>query len=47
LWTEFASKYYGIFKVAAINCAAESEICDDEFQVYEFPKVLAYPANIR
>ncbi|CAD8107592.1 unnamed protein product [Paramecium sonneborni] len=46
-WNELASKYYGIFQVAAINCAAENEICDDEFQVYEFPKVFAYPANIR
>lgn len=34
IWREFASKYYGIFKVAAINCANEEELCEEEFQNY-------------
>jgi thioredoxin-like negative regulator of GroEL len=27
IWKELAEKYYGIFKVSAINCSDEEELC--------------------
>lgn len=29
MYKDLASKYYGIFKVAAIDCAEEEELCQD------------------
>ena len=45
---EVAEKLYGIIKVAAINCHEEADdaLCED-FMVYDIPKILVFPANIR
>lgn len=43
---EVAEKYFGIFKVAAVNCAAEQELCEDEFQIFETPRVIAYTSAL-
>ena len=45
-WKELAEKYFGIFKVAAVNCQAEQELCEDEFAIFETPKVLAYTSAL-
>lgn len=45
-WRELAEKYFGIFKVAAVNCGAEQELCEDEFQIFETPRVLAYSSAL-
>jgi len=45
MYRELASKYYGIFKVAAVNCEEDEEICDGEFEVREFPKVLVLSSD--
>ena len=42
---ELAIKYNGIFKVAAINCETDKEICDDEFFVEEFPDILGFSSD--
>ena len=39
-----AEKTYGIFKVGAINCKSDEEICD-EFSVRSTPKILYFPEN--
>lgn len=44
---QIATKYYGIFKVGAVDCVEEEELCEEEFQAYETPKFYAFPANIR
>lgn len=48
IFREIAEKFYGIFKVAGINCHedAEDAICED-FLVYDIPKVQVFPANSR
>lgn len=45
-WKELAEKYFGIFKVAAVNCGAEQELCEDEFQIFETPRILAYSSAL-
>lgn len=45
LWKELATKFYGIFKVAAVDCLNEEELCEDEFGVTKTPEVWAFPAN--
>lgn len=45
-WKELAEKYFGIFKVAAVNCQAEQELCEDEFQIFETPRILAYSSAL-
>jgi hypothetical protein len=44
VWKKLAEKYYGIFKVAALNCLEEEvlkyllkEMCEEEFQVSYHP----------
>ena len=39
-----AEKTYGIFKVGAINCKSDEEICD-EFSVHSTPKIFYFPEN--
>lgn len=48
VWREVAEKLYGIIKVAAVDCRedADEAVCED-FMVYDVPKVLVFPANIR
>lgn len=48
VYREVAEKLYGIVKVAAINCHedAEDALCED-FEVYDTPKILVFPANSR
>jgi len=48
VWREVAEKLYGIVKVAAVNCHEEADdaVCED-FMVYDIPKILVFPANIR
>ena len=41
----FAEKSYGIFKVAAVNCKWDEEICD-EFSVRETPLIMYFLENI-
>jgi len=43
---ELAEKYFGIFKVAAVNCGAEQELCEDEFQIFETPRILVYSSSL-
>ena len=47
-YREVAEKLYGIVKVAAVNCHEEADdaVCED-FMVYDTPKILVFPANIR
>jgi hypothetical protein len=40
-----ASKYYGIFKVAGVDCLEEEELCED-FTVFEHPLIMVFPCNI-
>jgi thioredoxin-like negative regulator of GroEL len=47
IFKELADKYYGIFKVAAVNCGTEPELCEDEFDVRDIPTVLAYSSSIK
>lgn len=44
---EIASKYHGIFKVGALDCLEEEELCEEEFQVRDTPSFYVIPANIR
>ena len=39
-----AEKTYGIFKVGAINCKSDEEICD-EFSVHSTPKIFFFSVN--
>jgi thioredoxin-like negative regulator of GroEL len=41
-----SEKLYGIIKVAAINCLAEEELCE-EFTVYDVPQILIFTENLR
>ena len=45
-WRELAEKYFGIFKVAAVNCKEDQELCEDEFAIFETPRVLAYTSAL-
>lgn len=42
LWKTLAEKVYGIFKVAAINCNKDEEICE-EFDVHQTPLIVYFP----
>ncbi|KRX04412.1 Thioredoxin-like fold [Pseudocohnilembus persalinus] len=42
---ELATKFYGIFKVAAIDCEEEDALCEEEFQAYHYPIFMAYESN--
>lgn len=42
---ELAGKFYGIFKVAGIDCLEDEELCE-EFTVYEQPLIMVFPSNI-
>jgi len=42
LWKTLAEKVYGIFKVAAINCKKDEEICE-EFDVHSTPLIVYFP----
>lgn len=44
LWKTLAEKVYGIFKVAAINCKKDEEICE-EFDVRSTPLIVYFPEN--
>ncbi|EGR30193.1 hypothetical protein IMG5_138460 [Ichthyophthirius multifiliis] len=46
-YKELASKFYGILKIASIDCIEEDTLCEDEFQVFESPKIKVFAANIR
>mmetsp|Transcript_19316 Transcript_19316/g.16542 ORF Transcript_19316/g.16542 Transcript_19316/m.16542 type:complete len:85 (-) Transcript_19316:346-600(-) len=48
VYREVAEKLYGIIRVAAINCHEDYEdaLCED-FEVYDTPKILVFPANSR
>jgi hypothetical protein len=45
LWRDLAEKLYGIVVVAAVNCVNEEVLCQDEFSVYDSPKIKCFPAN--
>ena len=40
-----ADKFYGIFKVAAVDCLENEELCEDEFGVHDVNSVLAFSAS--
>jgi thiol-disulfide isomerase/thioredoxin len=44
VYKDLAKKYYGIFEIAAINCAEEEEICQ-EFEVLETPALMGYKSD--
>ena len=46
MWKSLSEKYYGVFKVAAINCETDEELCEDEFSVYDTPKVLGFESKL-
>jgi thiol-disulfide isomerase/thioredoxin len=43
---DVATKYFSIFKVGAINCDMETELCEDEFKVFDFPCVFVFPSDL-
>ena len=45
-WKELAEKYYGVFKVAAVNCETDEELCEDEFEIYGTPSVLGFESKL-
>jgi thiol-disulfide isomerase/thioredoxin len=44
VWMELADKMYGIFKVAAVNCSEEEELCE-EYGINAFPTFIYFPEN--
>lgn len=44
MWKELAEKVYGIFKIAAINCKADEEICE-EFDINRTPMIIYFPES--
>lgn len=44
LFKTLSDKTYGIFKVGAVNCKTEEEICE-EYSVRDTPKILYFPEN--
>lgn len=46
LWNEFANKYNGILRVAALNCLHESELCEEEFSIKEVPTIKGFTDNL-
>jgi len=47
MFRDLASKYYGIFKVAGVDCLEEEELCEVEFFTFDYPTVMIFPSNIR
>ena len=47
IFKDLANKYLGIFKVAAVDCFKEEEVCHEEFSAFETPKIVVYEANMR
>ncbi len=45
-YIRLAEKLYGIIKVAALNCQAEEELCE-EFSIYEHPQTLIFTENMK
>ena len=45
-WTSLADKMYGVLTVAAIDCRIHDVLCEEEFQVFEYPRIFCAPANI-
>lgn len=46
LWNEFATKYNGILRVAAVNCLHEAELCEEEFSIKETPIIKGFTDNL-
>ncbi|EGR28511.1 hypothetical protein IMG5_173670 [Ichthyophthirius multifiliis] len=46
VYKKFASKYKGIFTVSSINCKNEISLCEDQFEVFYYPKIKAFSAHI-
>jgi DnaJ family protein C protein 16 len=44
-YVSLCDKLYGIIKVAAIDCKAEEELCE-EFAVYDYPTIMIYEENL-
>jgi curved DNA-binding protein CbpA len=44
MWKTLAEKSYGIFKIAAVNCRSDEEICD-EFSVRQTPLIVYFPES--
>lgn len=42
IWLDLSTKYNGIFRVAAVNCFKEKEICNSEFKVKTYPTIKGY-----
>ena len=42
LWINLSVKYNGIFRVAAVNCYKEKEICKNEFHVKNYPSIKGF-----
>jgi len=42
IWLDLSTKYNGIFRVAAINCLKEKEICVNQFKVKSYPTIKGY-----
>lgn len=45
IWLDLSEKYNGVFRVAAINCHKEREICVSQFKVKNFPTIKGYPKS--
>lgn len=43
-WKILAEKSYGIFKIGAVNCKSDEEICD-EFDVHSTPMIVYFPES--
>eukprot|EP00359_Climacostomum_virens_P009695 CAMPEP_0204916780 /NCGR_PEP_ID=MMETSP1397-20131031/14513_1 /ASSEMBLY_ACC=CAM_ASM_000891 /TAXON_ID=49980 /ORGANISM="Climacostomum Climacostomum virens, Strain Stock W-24" /LENGTH=487 /DNA_ID=CAMNT_0052089415 /DNA_START=173 /DNA_END=1633 /DNA_ORIENTATION=+ len=43
-WASLADKMYGIFKVAAVRCDEEEELCE-EYGVTSYPTIIYFPEN--
>ncbi len=42
MWKALAEKSYGIFKIAAVNCKSDEEICE-EFDIRQTPLIVYFP----
>jgi len=38
-YREFARKFYGILRVAAVDCDEEDALCEDEYEVTDTPSI--------
>lgn len=46
VWKELADKYNGIFKVAAVDCDGDEEVCSEAFTTFDYPSIQCFPAKI-